>query len=159
MRVLLFSLAVILVAVSPMGPATAGDNTLHLVESPDSGNGLGIVENTIAKEGVFILFDGGSLFTFHKDGTFNMIPAGIQGRVADGVWRATGKFYTIEGAWGWLNMGSDEKEKKRMVMYIQESGAQADQITTNTADLPTKVYRTYFFIESLETVKDFKEQR
>ncbi|MBT64041.1 MAG: hypothetical protein CML13_12600 [Puniceicoccaceae bacterium] len=121
---------------------------LAVTSLPAFGDG---VSEVIEKEGILKFSDGSSIYTFHKDGSFDLNPCGMSGRTIRGNWKEVDRFIQVEGEWSWVNGLSVPGDIRIMELHInthpsfgKETAGMNDQ----------SVSKVYFTIESIYKKKD-----
>jgi len=104
------------------------------------------VSEIIEKEGVFRFSDGSSIYSFHKDGSFDLNPCGMSGRTIKGNWKKVDDLIQVEGEWGWLN-GTLKPDDIRIMRLQISTQSSWEKETAGMNKLP--VSRVYFTIESI----------
>ena len=110
--------------------------------------------NAIKHFGSITIADGGSYFTFSKDGAFHSGPLGMSGRELDGHWTArageTGDAttFTVIAKAGWMN-GLEVNDDYRRIVFeiydVQKRGS--NQKPTSFA--PAPLFDGYYYIDEL----------
>jgi hypothetical protein len=109
------------------------------------------VSEAIEKEGVFRFSDGSSIYSFHKDGSFDLNPCGGSGRTIKGSWKKVDGFIQVEGEWAWINGVSTPGDIRIMKLQINTHPLFGKE----TAGMHKQsVSKVYFTIESIYKKKD-----
>jgi hypothetical protein len=99
----------------------------------------------IEKDGALRFSDGSSIYSFQKDGGFELGPVSMSGRKIVGKWRREEAFFIIEGEWTWSNGVFQPGDIRIMRLYFspteekEEVGYRKEAVT-----------KGYFTIESLQ---------
>jgi hypothetical protein len=104
------------------------------------------VSEVIEKEGVFKFSDGSSIYTFHKNGSFELNPCGMSGRTITGNWKKVDSFFQVEGEWSWVNGLSIPGDMRIMKLHINTHPSFGKETAGMNKESVSKVY---FTIESI----------
>jgi hypothetical protein len=104
--------------------------------------------DVISKEGQLCITDGSSIYTFKKDGTFELRPVGMSGREIKGIWKTkkdNSALMEITGQWIWMNGEFSPNDFRKMVLAIYPLSGEKEKVGLSN----TEVYKCYFVIEEL----------
>jgi hypothetical protein len=105
----------------------------------------------ISKEGQLRITDGSSIYTFKKDGTFELHPVGVSGREIKGTWKSrndNNRFIEIEGEWMWMNGEVIPNDFRKMVLAIYPLSGEKEKVGISN----TEVYKCYFVIDEISKI-------
>lgn len=100
----------------------------------------------VEKEGVFRFSDGISIYSFHKDGSFDLNPCSMSGRTIKGNWKEVDGFIQVEGKWSWVNGLSAPSDIRIMKLQVNTHPSFGKDIA-GINKLP--VHKVHFTIESI----------
>ena len=87
--------------------------------------------------------DGSSIYTFRKDGTFELVPVGMSGRWIKGTWKQkkdNERLFEIKGEWKWMNGAQIPDDFRIMTLAIYPLYGEKGKIGYRKIE----VYKCYF---------------
>jgi hypothetical protein len=112
--------------------------------------------DVLKTDGVLLICDNSSYFSFKADGVFRSFPRGASGRSLDGVWKKTNDNplrVEVVAKVGWVNGSQPQGDDYRKIVFVIYGGSKrAVQRSDFAASQYKEVFEGYFILDELTKI-------